>query len=386
MRHIETVGLLILSWSDTVDEGTMRQALNLAKLPFAFHHIALMPDAHVGFGMPIGGVLATRGEVIPHAVGLDIGCGMRAWPTSIPAGEIEPIKRDVLHDIARSVPTGFHHHKQSQAGRTGLFDDIPDVPALRAEAEKAEYQVGSLGGGNHFIELQADEDGMAWAMVHSGSRNVGKQMGEHYDHVARAENEASHSPVPREWGLAHLPAESAKGREYLAVMRWCLRFAEESRRLMAESVQRALDRRFPGAKPGEAIEIHHNYVALEEHYGERVWVHRKGAVRAVGRVIVPGSMGTASYIGEGLGNPESFESCSHGAGRAMGRKQAKRVISRERVMAQLAERGVHLETTSRGDVAEEAPEAYKDIEDVMKYQRDLVRATVRLRPIGVVKG
>lgn len=386
MRHIKTDGLPILAWGAEPDDATLGQALNLAKLPFAFHHIALMADAHVGYGMPIGGVLATRGEVIPHAVGLDIGCGMRAWPTNIPADEIEPIKRDLLHDVTRSVPTGFHHHKQSQAGRTGLFDDVPNVPVLRAEAEKAEYQVGSLGGGNHFIELQADEDGMVWAMVHSGSRNVGKQMGEHYDRVARAANEAGGSPVPREWGLAHLAAESPKGREYLAVMMWCLRFAEESRRLMAESVQRALDRRFPGVEPGEGIEIHHNYVALEEHYGERVWVHRKGAVRAIGPVIVPGSMGTASYIGEGLANPESFESCSHGAGRAMGRKQAKRVISRERVMAQLTERGVHLETTSKGDVAEEAPEAYKDIEDVMKYQRDLVRSTVKLRPIGVVKG
>ncbi len=386
MHHIKTEGLPILGWGAEPDEATLGQALNLAMLPFAFHHVALMADAHVGYGMPIGGVLATVGEVIPHAVGLDIGCGMRAWPTNIPAEEIEPIKSELLHDVTRSVPTGFHHHKQSQAERTDLFDAMPNVPVLRAEADKAEHQVGSLGGGNHFIELQADESGMTWAMVHSGSRNVGKQMGEHYDRVARAANEASRSPVPREWGLAHLAADSPRGGEYLAVMSWCLRFAKENRRLMAESVQRALDRRFPGVEPGEAIEIHHNYVALEEHFGERVWVHRKGAVRAVGPVIVPGSMGTSSYIGEGLGNPDSFASCSHGAGRAMGRKQAKRLISREQVMSQLAERGVHLETTSKGDVAEEAPEAYKDIEDVMKYQRDLVRPTVKLRPIGVVKG
>ena len=386
MRHIETSGLPILAWGAEPDDATFGQALNLAKLPFAFHHVALMADAHVGFGMPIGGVLATLGEVIPHAVGLDIGCGMRAWPTNIPVGEIEPVKRELLHDVTRSVPTGFHHHKQSQVGRTELFDSVPEVPVLRAEAHKAEYQVGSLGGGNHFIELQADEHGMVWAMVHSGSRHIGKEMGEHYDHIARAENQSSGSPVPPEWGLAHLPAESPMGREYLAVMTWCLRFAEESRRLMAESVQRALDRLFPETEPGDAIEIHHNYVALERHFGKDVWVHRKGAVRAVGPVIVPGSMGTSSYIGEGLANPDAFESCSHGAGRAMGRRQAKRALSREHVLAQLAERGVHLETSSKGDVAEEAPEAYKDIEDVMNYQRDLVRPTVKLRPIGVVKG
>ncbi len=385
-RVIETTGIPIRAWGAAPDDATLAQAHNLARLPFAFHHVALMADAHVGFGMPIGGVLATRGEVIPHAVGLDIGCGMRAWCTGIAAAEIEPVKRDLLHDITRTVPTGFHRHKQSQAERTSLFDESPAVPALRAEAAKAEFQVGSLGGGNHFIELQADEQGMTWAMVHSGSRNVGKQMGEHYDRVARAENERTRSPVPLEWGLAHLSAESPKGREYLAVMEWCLRFAEENRRLIADAIQRALDRRFPDATRGEAVEIHHNYVALEEHFGERVWVHRKGAVRAVGSVIVPGSMGTASYIGEGLANPESFESCSHGAGRAMGRRQAKRAIPRERVLAQLAERGVHLETGSKGDVAEEAPEAYKDIEDVMKYQQDLVRATVKLRPMGVVKG
>jgi tRNA-splicing ligase RtcB len=390
MRTIETEGVPIVAWGGEFDEGTLAQARNLARLPFAFIHVALMPDAHIGFGMPIGAVLATRGQVIPHAVGLDIGCGMRAWPTNIPAREIEPIKRELLHDITRSVPTGFHHHKESQAERarhhTDLFDVVPDVPALRAEASKAEFQVGSLGGGNHFIEFQTDEDGVAWAMIHSGSRNVGKQMGEYYDDAAKAENEATGSPVPREWGLAHLPADGPTGREYLAVMEWCLRFAKENRRLIAESVQRALDRRFPGVDAGTAIEIHHNYVALEEHFGEWVWVHRKGAVRAVGPVIVPGSMGTSSYIGEGLANPQSFESCSHGAGRAMGRKQAKRTLTREYVMAELAERGVHVETTSKGDVVEEAPEAYKDIEDVMRYQGDLVRPTMKLRPMGVVKG
>lgn len=383
---ITTEALPIHSWATDLDDGTMTQARNLANLPFAFHHVALMADAHVGFGMPIGGVLATIGEVIPHAVGLDIGCGMVAWPVNIHQRDLMPVRDRILNDIQRSVPTGFEWHKTSQAEKTTLFDDMPDVPALRAERPKAEMQLGSLGGGNHFLELQVDPDGMVWAMVHSGSRNLGKQMGERYDAIARNENRRGSSLVPLEWGLAHLPIESAAGREYLEVMTWCLRFAAESRRLMAEQIQRAIDRHFPGVEPGEPIAIHHNYAAVETHFGEEVVVHRKGAVHAVGRVIVPGSMGTASYIGEGLGNPDSFESCSHGAGRRLGRKQAKRELPRELVMQQLRERDVKLFKAKKGDVAEEAPDAYKDIEDVMGNQTDLVRPLVRLTPIGVVKG
>lgn len=386
MQTITSEALPIMSWADDLDDATMTQARNLANLPFAFHHVALMADAHVGFGMPIGGVFAALGQVIPHAVGLDIGCGMVAWPTNIPQRDLLPVRDRILNDIQRSVPTGFEWHKTSQAEKTSLFDDMPDVPALRAERAKAEMQLGSLGGGNHFLELQADPEGMVWAMVHSGSRNLGKQMGERYDAIARNKNRAGSSPVPLEWGLAHLPIGSAAGQEYLEVMTWCLRFAAESRRLMAEQIQHALDRHFPGVTPGEPIAIHHNYAAIETHFGEQVVVHRKGAVHAVGRVIVPGSMGTASYIGEGLANSDSFESCSHGAGRRMGRKQAKRELPRELVMQQLRDRDVALYKVRKGDVAEEAPDAYKDIEDVMGHQGDLVRPVVRLTPLGVVKG
>jgi tRNA-splicing ligase RtcB len=223
-------------------------------------------------------------------------------------------------------------------------------------------------------------------MIHSGSRNVGKQMADHYDHVARDANRRSGSEVPLEWGLAHLSVGSEAGAEYLEVMNWCLEFARENRRLMAAAVQKALDRRFPGVKPDEAVDVHHNFAAEEEHLGERVVVHRKGAIRCAGTVIVPGSMGTSSYIGEGLENPDSFVSCSHGAGRALGRREAVRTIPRERVLAELRERDVHLFKVKKHDVAEEAPEAYKDIEQVLDWERDLVEPTVRLVPIGVVKG
>lgn len=386
MHIIDTERIPMFVWGEQIDDATLAQTRNLASLPFAFHHVALMPDAHVGYGMPIGGVFAALGQVVPHAVGLDIGCGVRGWRTNIAVRDLLPVRDAVLRDVQRVVPQGFEWHESSQAGRTDLFADMPDSPALLAEAAKAERQLASLGGGNHFIELQADPDDVVWAMVHTGSRNVGKQVAEHFDRVAREVDRRDGSPVPPEWGLAHLACDSPEGVEYLAVMDWCMRFALESRRLIAEAVQSALDAHFAGVRPDPAVDVHHNYAATERHFGETVVVHRKGAVRARGTVLVPGSMGTASYVGEGLANPDSFESCSHGAGRAMGRKAAMRTLPRKLVLAELEERGVRLYKREKRDVAEEAPEAYKNIDDVMRWQRDLVEARVMLRPLGVVKG
>ncbi len=387
MHEITTPGgAPIKVWGPDPDEGSLAQARNLALLPFAFSHIALMPDAHVGYGMPIGGVLASLGQVIPHAVGLDIGCGVRAWRTNIAAQEFSRVRDRILNDVQRSVPTSFEWHRTSQADRTTLFEDVPDVTPLRAEIDKATRQVGTLGGGNHFIEAQVDPGDIVWMMVHSGSRNLGKQMAEHYDAIAKADNRRSSSPVPPEWGLAHLAADSTAGTEYLVVMEFCMRFARENRRLMAEEVRRAIRRHFPDAVPGEDTDVHHNYAATEKHFDEQVVVHRKGAVRAVGTVLVPGSMGTASYVCRGLGNPESFASCSHGAGRAMGRKAAMRAFPRAQVVQELEEVGVRVFKAKKHDLAAEAPRAYKDIEDVMRHQRDLVEPLVRLTPIGVVKG
>ncbi len=386
MHVIDDEPLPIKVWGEGIDEGALDQARRLANLPFAFHHVAIMPDAHVGYGMPIGGVLATEGQVIPHAVGLDIGCGVRAWRTNVPAEEMREAREAVFGEVMRVVPTGFEWHHEGQYGRTDLFDDMPDIDILLTEAEKAARQVGTLGGGNHFIELQSDEEGIAWVMVHSGSRNVGKQVAEHYDRLAKAKNRSEGSPVPPAWGLVHLATDSPEGEEYLEAMRWCMRFAKENRRLMSETVQAAVDSVFPGVRPDEAIDVHHNYAAVEEHFGRRVVVHRKGAVRAEGTVLVPGSMGTASYVCEGLAHPDSFCSCSHGSGRRLGRKAAMRSIPRERVMASLAEKDIRLFKVKKGDLAEEAPEAYKDIEDVMRWQEDLVRPTIRLKPMAVLKG
>lgn len=386
MHEVTTGALPIKVWGAEPDETTMTQALHLAELPFAWRWIALMPDAHLGYGMPIGGVLASLGEVIPHAVGLDIGCGVRAWRTNVPVAGFMPVRDRVLSDVQRTVPSGFKWHHASQEDRTSLFTDVPDIAVLQAEVAKAARQVGTLGGGNHFMEVQRDPDGIVWMMVHSGSRNLGKQMAEHYDALARRENAARDDPVPAEWGLAHLAADSGVGAEYLEVMDFCLRFARESRRLMAEVMQAALSRHVPGAEPDPPVDVHHNYASREAHFGRDVVVHRKGAVRAEGTVAIPGSMGTHTWIGLGLCAADSFCSCSHGAGRRLGRKQAKREIPAERVIREMRERDVRLFEANKRDIAEEAAGAYKDIDEVMAAQSDLVEPTVLLTPLGVVKG
>ncbi len=385
MYVITTERLPIKVWGEQPDEATLQQARNLANLPFATGWIALLPDAHVGYGMPIGGVLAARGQVIPHAVGLDIGCGVRAWRTGVPLEDFLPLRDQVLSDVHRSIPTGFDRHGSSQEERTNLFDDVPAAPVLRGEIDKAKRQVGTLGGGNHFIEIQKDPDDIVWVMIHSGSRNLGKQMAEHYDRAAKEENRRWSSPVPEEWGLAHLAADSRKGEEYLDVMGFCLRFARENRRLMQETVQAAFDRRFAGAVPDREVDVHHNYAAIETHLGEELVVHRKGAVRAEGPVVIPGSMGTRSFLGRGLANEEAFESCSHGAGRRLGRRAAVRSIPIQDVLDDLKAKDIRLFKRKKGDVAEEASAAYKDIDAVMGQQKDLVEAGIALFPVGVVK-
>lgn len=371
----------IKMWADP-DEGTLEQARHLAALPFAFRHVALMPDTHIGYGMPIGGVLATRGTVIPNAVGVDIGCGMRLWKTGVTVDEFIPVRDKVLNYIQRNIPTGFGRHKNPRD-----IPEMPDIDPLQAQADIAALSIGTLGGGNHFIEVQRDEDGNVWAMLHSGSRNLGKTMCDHYNRAARDLNARWHSQVPDEWQLAFLPLDTDEGQEYMAVMGYCLEFAKANRAAMQAAVVEAFTAFLPGAADcSVAFDIHHNYAAMEHHFGQNVMVHRKGAVKARGPVIIPGSMGSASYFCSGLDNPESFGSCSHGAGRAMGRKQAQREISVESVVLEMRDADIALYKANKSDVAEECRAAYKDIEDVMAHQADLVSADVRLTPLGVVKG
>jgi len=372
----------IKAWTD-LDEGTLNQALNLASLPFAFRHIAIMPDTHLGYGMPIGGVLATEGVVIPNAVGVDIGCGMSAWDTGLSVEEFMPHREAILNQIQRSIPTGFNRHQTPRD-----IPEMPEVAFVQAQEDIARKSIGTLGGGNHFIEIQKDHLGFVWVMLHSGSRNVGKTVCDHYNKIARDLNTRWHSQVPDAWQLAFLPIDGTEGQEYLTAMRYGLEYAKANRRAMRREIEAAFAD-IMGHTPyllDADFDIHHNYAAMEHHFGRNVMVHRKGAVKAIGQVIIPGSMGSVSYIAEGKSNPESFNSCSHGAGRALGRKEAQRQISVESVIEEMRKADIALFKAKKGDVAEESRAAYKDIEDVMARQADLVRPIHRLTPLGVVKG
>jgi tRNA-splicing ligase RtcB len=383
MFEIRTEKVPIKLWLNTVDDGALAQARNIANLPYAFHHVALMPDAHEGFGMPIGGVLATQDVVIPNAVGVDIGCGMNAVPTSL-----ENISRDVLVRIVAEVnsliPKGFSHHEQKQSWEG--FSRAPDAAVVRRELDSARYQIGTLGGGNHFIELQKGSDGRIWIMLHSGSRNFGYTIAKEYYRAAKNQAASAGLKLP-DIQLAPLFLGTREADEYMAAMQFAQEFAAESRRIMLERVQDVIDRHFPGVTYGEQVNIHHNFASVEEHFGREVVVHRKGATsaRAGERGIIPGSQGTSSYIVEGLGNPESFHSCSHGAGRVMGRREARKRLDLRREQSRLEEHGIVHALRSAKDL-DEAAGAYKDIDEVMELQRDLVRILVKLTPLAVIKG
>jgi tRNA-splicing ligase RtcB len=323
----------IKSWCDDIEADALKQAENLAAHPAIDMHVALMPDCHVGYGMPIGGVIASSSAVIPNAVGVDIGCGMGAVKTTLPVDQLSEMRiiRAVMDDIKKLVPVGegrSHQKAQIWQGFSDYEDDRDgktpgwlDIKGLELDRKN----LGTLGGGNHFIEIQASEDGLVWLMLHSGSRNLGYRIAAFYNRQAQELNEKWHAQIPCR-DLAFLPADSQEGRDYIRDMTLALRYALENRARMMDAVRAVMQKHFSGIKFADQINIHHNYAALENHFGRNVWVHRKGATSArKGEYgIIPGSMGASSYIVCGLGNPESFNSCSHGAGRKMGRKEASR--------------------------------------------------------------
>jgi len=380
-------------WLHEVDDNAMAQAQNLTKLPFAFHHVALMPDCHMGYGMPIGGVLATLGVVIPNCVGVDIGCGMAAVRANVQADTLKTVDgrillKKILSLICKAVPVGFNHQKeQCPWDQMPAPGGINDDGIVVREFEKARYQLGTLGGGNHFIELQEDENGFLWVMIHSGSRNLGLQVAKHHNNVAKVLNARYYSTVPIKWDLAFLSMESKQAHDYLAEMNYCVEFALQNRLMMMEVIRGILTDVLGPILFSEPINIAHNYAAIEHHFGHNVIVHRKGATSAKEgeQGIIPGSQGTASYIVEGLGNIHSFKSCSHGAGRVMGRKQAIRELDFEEETKALDDAGILHSIRSEKDL-DEAPGAYKDIEHVMGLQKDLVKIKHRLTPLAVVKG
>jgi len=375
-------------WLDDMEAGALAQARNLANLPFVFKHVAVMPDAHQGYGMPIGGVMASEEMVIPNAVGVDIGCGMCAVRTSLSTISQEKLK-SVLTEIRRTVPLGFKHHQHRQKASLMPQTDIPlaDLPIVASQYESALTQLGTLGGGNHFIEIQKGNDGHVWLMVHSGSRNLGFKVANHYNRLAMELNKRWGSKIPSNWQLAYLPIDSQAGQTYLHEMRYCVDFAYANRKMMMERIKDAVLAVAPPVFFEPMLNIAHNYAAMETHFKKNVMVHRKGATRAQeGEIgIIPGSQGTPSYIVRGLGNRESFESCAHGAGRKMGRKQAQRQLSLDQEKKRLDDQGIIHALRSVGDL-EEAAGAYKDIDQVIDNQLDLVEVLVELRPLAVIKG
>lgn len=398
-----------------VEESCIEQANNLSNLPFVFKHVALMPDTHSGYGMPIGGVIATKGYIIPNAVGVDIGCGMGYVQTNIPSAllreTITPngsLLKVIIDTILQNIPTGFSHHSQRQScytlekARKRLSEDVDYFIVMGAskshmlidEIEAGYYQIGTLGGGNHFIELQEDENGMVAIMIHSGSRNFGYKICRYFNNVAKELNEKWFSSVPSEWQLSFLPLDTDEGKSYKAWMDLALDFAKENREKIMIKVKEILFnllKRYTDFKDIETpleVNAHHNYAAMEYHFGENVMVHRKGAIRVrEGELgIIPGAMGSYSYIVEGLGNPESFFSCSHGAGRLMSRAAALEKFTPNEVIEELNSDGVILGKTDIKDVAEECKGAYKDIDFVISQELDLVKPIKKLKTIGVVKG
>ncbi len=383
-------------WLSEVEEGALTQMEHLARLPFVFKHVAGMPDMHQGYGMPIGGVMATKGYIVPNAVGMDIGCGMCAMRTNMYVGSLDKATlKKIMGDIRKLIPVGFKHNKNPQSHR---MPDVRDIIGfsitsdliIDREFASAMKQLGTLGGGNHFIEIQKGSDGYIWIMIHSGSRNVGSKVAQHYNKVAVELNEKWKSEVPKHWQLAFLPFDDEIGEKYFYEMNYCCDFAKANRDLMMERVIEAIANNTNTGytiASDHYINIHHNYASMENHFGQNVLVHRKGATKAdEGELgIIPGNQGAKSYIVKGKGNRESFKSCSHGAGRAYSRKKAKEVLDLKTEIKKLDDMGVIHGLRNVSDL-DEASGAYKNIDTVMLHQTDLIDIEVELTPMGVVKG
>lgn len=379
-KIINTERLPIKLWLDDIDPTTLKQAKDLANLPHTYKWIAIMPDAHPGYGMPIGGVVATTDIIIPNAVGVDIGCGIRAVKTNIKNID-RTILTQILEKVRKRIPTGFAHHKIKQ--KWDGFSRAPNIEIIQKELDNAKYQIGTLGGGNHFIEILKDKNSNIWLMIHSGSRNFGYKTAEFFHHKASKFCQEKGIKLPTQ-ELSFLSIEKDEGKKYFTAMSYCLEFAKANREKMMETLKSIVNEE-TGCDFIEEIDVHHNYASLEKHFGKEVFIHRKGAINAEeGKAgIIPGSMGTPSYITEGLGNPESFKSSSHGAGRRLGRREAIRKLNLKQEQEKMKE---IIGKPRIQKELEEAPGAYKDIEAVMEKQKDLVKVKEKLIPLAVITG
>ena len=401
-EYIETGGAPIKAWTRgvSIEDAARRQIENVARLPFIHKHVAVMPDVHWGMGATVGSVIPTVGAIIPAAVGVDIGCGMAAVRTNIMASELPDSLGAMRAEIEAAVPHGRTDHgrrndtgawtREPPAAVGAAWDRLKDRYAeileqhLKAGHPRALGHLGTLGTGNHFIELCLDEEDRLWVMLHSGSRGPGNKLGTYFIELAKKEMRRWFVNLPDE-DLAYLPEGTEHFGAYVRAVGWAQGYARVNRELMMEAILEVLRRSFPDLATREmAVNCHHNYVVKEQHFGKDVWLTRKGAVRAsAGELgIIPGSMGAKSFIVRGKGNADSFETCSHGAGRAMSRNEAKRRFT----LADHACATAHVECRKDEGVLDETPGAYKDIDAVMAAQADLVEIVHTLRQVVCVKG
>jgi tRNA-splicing ligase RtcB len=391
-------------YTDDLDDMAREQLISMTSLPFVHHHIAAMPDAHGGMGATIGSVIPTKGAIIPAAVGVDLGCGMMAVKLDITASDLPDSLSHMRSSIEASVPHGrTDHGGKNDIGawtqtpdavldnwsKTDIEKILPDIldrhPKLMKGHVNTHRHLGTLGTGNHFIEVCLDESQNVWVMLHSGSRGIGNRVGSYFIQLAKKEMERWYINLPNK-DLAYLVEGSEHFDDYVRAVQWAQDFAMANREIMMQNtlsaISSSLGQHFNVVD--SAINCHHNYVAKENHYKANVWVTRKGAIRArkgdLG--IIPGSMGAKSFIVRGLGNPEGLHSCSHGAGRAMSRNQAKRMFDTD----DLAKQTQGIECRKDADVIDEIPSAYKDIDTVMDNQKDLVDVVHTLRQVVNVKG
>lgn len=387
-------GVPVHIWTEDIEQRAAQQLANVARMPFVHSHVAAMPDVHAAIGATVGSVIATRAAIIPAAVGVDIGCGMIATRLSIGANELPDSLRSVRAAIEARVPVGFDMHDVRRIRAAGvkrladrheaLLRRVPELGKMTKKPDAWQRQMGTLGGGNHFIEVCLDEVGRVWVMLHSGSRGIGNQIGRHFIALAREEMLTLDVRLP-DRDLAYLREGTASFDVYVEAVDWAQDYAAQNRVQMLELVLDALGETLPVfGVTAQAVNCHHNYVAREYHFGADVLVTRKGAIRAgVDELgIVPGSMGAKSFIVRGKGNAESFSSCAHGAGRRMSRTKAKETFSAADLVAQT--RGVECRKDSR--IIDEIPGAYKDIDEVMCNQSDLVDVVHTLKQVVCVKG
>jgi tRNA-splicing ligase RtcB len=378
----------ILSWAGhafSIEEQAMLR--NVSRLPCLFKHVALMPDAHLGKGSMVGSVVATKEAVIPATVGVDIGCGMMAVKTPFKSGILDGKLKDLRLKIEEEIPVGFSAYGESvdEASHWDGWKDFGELhPGVLDRKKKAMTQLGTLGGGNHFIEVCLDTENFVWLMLHSGSRNIGKELAERHISTAKSLWQLSELPSP---DLAYFIQGTPEFAAYWKDLKWAQAYAMKNREIMMTRLLKVFNKLFNHRqpfKPEIAVNCHHNYVALEEHYGEKVFVTRKGAINADKDVfgIIPGSMGAKSFIVQGRGLAESFNSCSHGAGRKMSRGAAKRTFSKD----DLAKQTAGVECRKDMGVLDEIPGAYKDIKAVMRNQSDLVKIVAEIKQVVCVKG